>query len=167
MYVCLYPSIHVSTHGHHIQQAGHQPGWLPKLLVGSFSLSPLAPESLVSRDRLAVPSPASACSFSTLRLDLVLTHGIPPAFLHGVHFLILSTAIWSVPSLSGHAIAYRWRSLPRVCLKVVSETGAAFSGITICQFLCASLFPHRLLVQWICCLSHNNSSGTNPAVLTR
>ena len=24
-------------------------------------------------------------------------------------------AIGSVPSLSGHAIAYRWRSLPRVC----------------------------------------------------
>ena len=29
--------------------------------------------------------PASACSFSTPRLNLVLTHEIPPAFRNGVH----------------------------------------------------------------------------------
>ena len=40
-------------------------------------------------------------------------------------------AIRPVPSLSGHAVAYRWRSLPRVCWhrasspKVVPVTGAA------------------------------------------
>ena len=40
-----------------------------------FSLSPLTPENLqVSRDRFRPSCPALACSFSTLRLDLVLTH---------------------------------------------------------------------------------------------
>ena len=32
--------------------------------------------------------PASACSFSLLRLNLVLTRGIPPDFLGGVHLFI-------------------------------------------------------------------------------
>ena len=60
---------------------------------------------------------ASACSFSTLRLNLVFTRGIPPAFRGGVivHLLIIPpTTIGPVPSLSGHASAYRWRSPPRV-----------------------------------------------------
>ena len=47
--------------------------------------------------------PASACSFSTLRLNLVLTRGIPSAFRDGVHIYIPPTAIGSVPTLSGHA----------------------------------------------------------------
>ena len=50
-----------------------------------------------------------------LRLNLVLTYGIPPESRGGVHlFIITPYAIGSVPSSSGHAIAYRWRSLPRV-----------------------------------------------------
>ena len=32
--------------------------------------------------------PASACSFSILRLKLVLTYGIPPEFRGGVHLFI-------------------------------------------------------------------------------
>ena len=64
--------------------------------------------------RVRPSCPASACSFSALRLDLVLTHGIPPAFRGGAHLFIPSTAIGSLPGSSGHAIAYRWRSLPRV-----------------------------------------------------
>ena len=43
----------------------------------------------------------------------MLTYGIPPEFRGGVH-MKPPYAIGSVPSLSGHAIAYRWRSLPRV-----------------------------------------------------
>ena len=50
---------------------------------------------------------ASACSFSTPRLNVALAHGILPAFRDGVHLFIPSTAIGSVPSLSGHAFAYR------------------------------------------------------------
>ena len=43
----------------------------------------------------------------------MLTYGIPPGFRGGVH-MKPPYAIGSVPSLSGHAVAYRWRSLPRV-----------------------------------------------------
>ena len=47
-------------------------------------------------------------------LLIVISHKIPPAFREGVHIFIPSAAIGPVPSLSGHTIAYRWRSLPRV-----------------------------------------------------
>ena len=60
----------------------------------------------------AVPSRVSLL-ISIFRLNLVLTYGIPPEFRGGVH-MKPPYAIGSVPSLSGHAIAYRWRSLPRV-----------------------------------------------------
>ena len=60
----------------------------------------------------AVPSRVSLL-ISILRLNLVLTYGITPEFRGGVH-MKPPYAIGSVPSLSGHAIAYRWRSLPRV-----------------------------------------------------
>ena len=43
----------------------------------------------------------------------MLTYGIPPEFRGGVH-IKPPYAIGSVPSLLGHAVAYRWRSLPRV-----------------------------------------------------
>ena len=95
----------------------------------------------------------SACSFSTLRLNLVLTHGIPPDVHGGVHIFL--PPIGSVQSLSGHAVAYRWRSLPRVrwhkvsiVLKVARVTGACLLCITMDQLLlCASLSPHPLLVE--------------------
>ena len=62
----------------------------------------------------AVPSRVSLL-ISILRLNLVLTYGIPPKFRGGVH-LYIETAIRHrvSPEISGHAIAYRWRSLPRV-----------------------------------------------------
>ena len=41
---------------------------------------------------------------------MVLTHEIPPDFGGGGHLFKPPDAIGSVPSLSGHAIAYRWRS---------------------------------------------------------
>ena len=54
-----------------------------------------------------VPSRVSLL-ISILRLNLVLTYGIPPEFRGGVH-LKPPYAIGSFPSLSGHAVAYRWR----------------------------------------------------------
>ena len=53
-------------------------------------LSPFAPENLVSRDGFGRPVPHQPAhqSFSTLRLNLVLTHGIRPAFRGGVHLFI-------------------------------------------------------------------------------
>ena len=50
---------------------------------GKCPLFPYAPENLVSRDGFSRP-----VSFSILRLNLVLTHGIPPDFRGGVHLFI-------------------------------------------------------------------------------
>ena len=84
---------------------------LPILLVVSWSC-PRACLTIWSREMgSAVPSRVSLL-ISILRLNMVLTYGIPPEFRGGVHLWIYATR--SVPSLSGHAIAYRWRSLPRV-----------------------------------------------------
>ena len=78
------------------------------LLTGKMKifLSPFAPENLISRDGVRPSRPASARSFSILRLNLVLTHGIPPDFRGGIHLFKPSYEIESVPTLSGHAIAY-------------------------------------------------------------
>ena len=80
--------------------------------------------------------PAPVFSFSTLRLNLVLTHGIPPDFRGCVHLLIYTVppyAIGSVLSLSGHTKKNSRESAGTgpVVLKVVPVTGAAFSGFTI------------------------------------
>ena len=53
-------------------------------------------------------------------------------------------AIGSVPSLSGHAIAYRWRSLPRVRQHRASKPQGSSERVlswqvTVDQLLCASL----------------------------
>ena len=49
----------------------------------NISLSAFAPENLVSRDMLV----------SILRLDLVLTYGIPPEFRGGAYIYLFKTAI--------------------------------------------------------------------------
>ena len=96
----------------------------------------------------------SACSLSILSLNPVLTHGIPPEFRGGgVHiFLPAPHTIGSVSSLSGHAIAYRLRSLSRVRWhRASSPQGSSSNGCCLCipmdqMLLCSSLFPHPLLV---------------------
>ena len=63
----------------------------------------------------AVPSRVSLL-LPILRLNLVLTYGIPPEFRGGVPIYLFKPpyTIGSAPSLLGHAFAYRWGSLPRV-----------------------------------------------------
>ena len=86
---------------------------------------------LVRRVRRLVPS--QACLFSTLRLNLVLTHGIPPDLGGGVHLFMLPYVIRPVRNLSGHAfITYRWRSLPRVCRHRASRPQGS-SGFCLCR----------------------------------
>ena len=69
-----------------------------------------------------------------------------PLFLPAPH------TIGSVPSLSGHAIAYRLRSLPRVRWHRASSPQVSSSnGCCLCitmdqMLLCSSLFPHSLLI---------------------
>ena len=83
---------------------------------------------------------------SVLRLNLVLTYGIPPEFRGGVHLFIFkpSYAIGSVPSSSGDANAYRWRSLPRVRRYRASKPQGSFERVlpwqvTMDQSICTSL----------------------------
>ena len=91
---------------------------LPILLVVSYRennipLSPCVPENLVSRDGFSRPVPRQPAHLHTqaesgayLRDSSRVPRRRP--------FMKPPYAIGSVPSLSGHAIAYRWRSLPRV-----------------------------------------------------
>ena len=69
------------------------------------------PENLVSRDGFDSPVPRQPARLHTYsdRLNLVLTYGIPLEFRGGVHIFI-----YNRHTPSGHAIAYRWHSLPRV-----------------------------------------------------
>ena len=76
----------------------------------------------------------------------MLTFGVPLDFRGGVHLFIKkpSYAIGSVPSVSGHAIAYRWRSLPRLRQnRVIKPQGCSQRvlpwQVTMDQIICASL----------------------------
>ena len=76
-------------------------------------LSPCVPENLVSRDGFSRPVPRQPAHLHTqaesgayLRDSSRVPRRRP--------FMKPPYAIGPVPSLSGHAIAYRWRSLPRV-----------------------------------------------------
>ena len=122
---------------------------LPILLVVSWTgkinipLSPCVPEKLVSRDGFSHPVPRQHAHLHTqtesgayLRDSSRVPRRRPcmkPPY-----------AIGSVPSLSGHAIAYRWRSLPRVRRHRASKPQGSSERVlpwqvTMDQLICASL----------------------------
>ena len=79
----------------------------------NIPLSPCVPENLVSRDGFSRPVPPQPAHLHTqaesgayLRNSSRVPRRRP--------FMKPPYAMGSVPSLSGRAIAYRWRSLPRV-----------------------------------------------------
>ena len=92
---------------------------------------------------------------SILRLNLVLTYGIPPEFRGGVHLFILdhhtplgSSRVYGVTQLRANGVHCRESGGTRpVVLKVVPATGPAILQVTMDQIMCASLFPHVLLVR--------------------
>ena len=75
-------------------------------------------------------------------------------------------AIGSVPRLSGDAIAYRWRSLPRVRRDRVSKPQGSSERVlpwqvTMDQFICASLsHTHYWYEVGMLKVHDNNISGT-------
>ena len=76
-------------------------------------LSPCVPENLVSRDRFSRPVPRQPAHLHTqAESGAYLRYSSRVPRRHP--FMKPPYAIGSVPRLSGHAIAYRWRSLPRV-----------------------------------------------------
>ena len=128
----------------------------------NIPLSPCVPENLVSRDGFSRPVPRQ------------------PAHLHtqaesGAYLRDSSRVPWrrpmkppyaigSVPSLSGHAIAYRWRSLPRVrrhraCKAQGSSERVLPWQITMDQLIFASLshthYWYEVVVSNECCLGRS------------
>ena len=109
----------------------------------NIPLSPCVPENLVSRDGFSRPVPRQLAHLHTqaesgayLRDSSRVPRRRP--------FLKPSYAIGSVPSLSGHVIAYRWRSLPRVRRHRASKPQGSSERVlpwqvTMDQFIYASL----------------------------
>ena len=81
----------------------------------NISLSPFAPENLVSRDGFGSPVPRQPAHLHTqAESGAYLRDSSRVSRRHPFIYLKPPYAIGSVPRLSGHAIAYRWRSLPKV-----------------------------------------------------
>ena len=86
--------------------------------------SPFAPENLVSLDGFGRPPPRISLLilhtqdesgfYTQDEYGCLLTRFLPFSAAASVYLFKRPFAIGSVPSLSGHAIVYRWRSLPRV-----------------------------------------------------
>ena len=90
----------------------------------------------VSRDGFGRPVPRqpSHSPHSQAESGAAYSREIPPAFGGGVHLLIIpATAIGSVPSLSGHAIAYGWRSL-RIVRRHRASSSQGSSSDGCCLF---------------------------------
>ena len=109
----------------------------------NIPLSPCVPENLVSRDGFSRPVPRQPVHLHTqaesgayLRDSSRVPRRRPP--------IKPPYAIGPVPSLSGHAFAYRWRSLPRVRRHRASKPQGSFERvlpwqITMDQLIFASL----------------------------
>ena len=108
-------------------------------------LSPYMPENLVSRDGFSRPVPRQPAHLHTqaeygayLRDSSRVPRRRPFIYMKPQY------AIGSVPSLSGHTIAYRWCSLPRVrrhraCKPQGSSVRVLPWHVTMDQLICASL----------------------------
>ena len=132
--VCMYVCMVITYYS----RVWINPVRLPILLVVSrtgkmnIPLSPCVPENLVSRDGFSRPVPRQPVTTGFLPSSAAASIMKPPY------------AIGSVPSLSGHAIAYRWRSLPRVRRHRASKPQGSYERvlpwqITMDQSIFASL----------------------------
>ena len=110
LYVCMYVCMYAYMYSHTYSKIMDQPGRIANAARGQlnreffFSLSPFTPENLVSRDGFGSPVPRQPAHLRTQAESAAAS----------IHLLKPPHAIGSVPRLSGHAIAYRWRSLRRV-----------------------------------------------------
>ena len=80
----------------------------------NIPLSPCVPENLVSRDGFSRPVPRQPAHLHTQAESGAYLRDSSRVPQRRPFIMKPPYAIGSVPSLSGHAIAYRWRSLPRV-----------------------------------------------------
>ena len=96
----------------------------------NFALSPFAPEKLVSRDGFGSPVPRQPAHLHTRGESgayLLDSSRVPRR--RPFTYVKLPYAIGSVLSLSGHAIAYRWGSLPRVRRHRASKPQGCFKRV--------------------------------------
>ena len=111
----------------------------------NIPLSPFAPEDLVSRDGFGSPVPRQPAHLHTqAESGACLRDSSRVPRRRPFIYFKPPNAIGSVPSLSGHAIAYRWRSLPRVCRHGASKPQGSSRRVlpwqvTMDQIICASL----------------------------
>ena len=84
-----------------------------------------------------------------LRLNLVLSGFLPCYAVASIYLFKPPYAIVSVPSLSGHATTYRWRSLPRVRRHRASKPQGNSKRwqVTMDQLTCASLSQTHFLYE--------------------
>ena len=81
----------------------------------NIPLSPCVPENLVSRDGFSLPIPRQPAHLHTqAESGAYLRDYSPSSAAASIYLFKPPYPIGSVPSLSGHATAYRWRLLPRV-----------------------------------------------------
>ena len=113
----------------------------------NISLSAFALDNLVSRHVFGSPVPHQPAHLHTqAESGAYRTYGIPPEFRGGPLIYIKPPyAIESVPSLSGHAMAYRWRSLPRVRRHRASKPQGSSERMLTLAVYCTSC----------CCFSHS------------
>ena len=110
-----------------------------------------APENSVSRDSLSRPIPRKSAYSPNIGPNLVLNHGIFPAFREGVNLYCQPPSgqsrvchLTKLHTDGVHCREYAGTG-PKV-FEVVPVTGAAFSGIDMEQIICASLFPDSQMV---------------------
>ena len=111
----------------------------------NISLSAFAPENLVSRDGSGCPAPRQPAHLHTQAESGASLRGSSrvPRWRPCICFKP-PYAIGSVPSLSGHAIAYQWCPLPRVRRHKASKPQGSSERVLPCQvtmdqLICASL----------------------------
>ena len=121
----------------------------------NFPLSPLAPVNLVSRGGFGrpVPSMPAHSPYSGSSWCLLTDSSTFCRFPHRYPFIIPSTAIGSLPSLSGHATEYLWHLPPRVRRHLAgSPQGSSSNGCCLFrkpdgQFsVCHSIFTQTIIL---------------------
>ena len=97
----------VCMYGQHTQESMDEPSMVAIPAHGGitrkngvFPVPVRACEKNGFAGRVRPSRPASACSFSTLRLNLVLTRGVPSAFNEGVHIYTVNR-YWVSPKFIG------------------------------------------------------------------
>ena len=149
-------------YGHTYTKSMDQPGKVANPAGGqlnrenAYFVSAFATENLVSQDGSGSPVPRQPAHLHSqaepgayLRDSSRVPRRRPFIYLKPPH------AIGSVPSLSRHAVAYRWRSLPRVRRHRASKPQGSSEQVlpwrvNMDPFICASLSHTTTGMKWAC-----------------